>query len=88
MGTLSVRENIQFSANLRLSHKVYDKEARQKKVQEVIKQLGLEACADTKVKMYCFIIICVRPKDILEFLIEILLHLAANLKVFPMLAVT
>ena len=49
MGTLTVRENIAFSANLRLSNELYDEEARKKKVEEVIVQLGLEACADTKV---------------------------------------
>ena len=49
MGTLTVKENIAFSANLRLPHAKYDKEARAAKVDKVIKQLGLESCADTKV---------------------------------------
>jgi len=47
-GTLTVRENLAFSANLRLSEKVSptDKNAI---IDEVIGQLGLEKCADSKV---------------------------------------
>jgi ATP-binding cassette subfamily G (WHITE) protein 2 len=47
-GNLTVRENLIFSANLRLSENVSstDKNAI---VDEVIGQLGLEKCADSKV---------------------------------------
>lgn len=49
MGTLSVRENLAFSANLRLSSEKFSAEQREQKVSNVIKQLGLQNCADTKV---------------------------------------
>uniref|UniRef100_H2Z7L9 ABC transporter domain-containing protein n=1 Tax=Ciona savignyi TaxID=51511 RepID=H2Z7L9_CIOSA len=49
MGTLTVRENLAFSANLRLSTKKHNAEARKLKVNDVIEQLGLQACADTPV---------------------------------------
>ncbi|CAK8686948.1 unnamed protein product [Clavelina lepadiformis] len=49
MGTLTVRENLAFSANLRLSSKRFDKQAKKDKVDHVINQLGLQACADTLV---------------------------------------
>lgn len=51
MGTLSVRENLQFSAALRLpSHMT--RQQRGKRVERVISELGLESCADTKVLMW------------------------------------
>ena len=50
MGTLTVRENLAFSANLRLCNKLFSKKAREEKVEKVIEQLGLQACADTKVR--------------------------------------
>uniref|UniRef100_H2Z7L4 ABC transporter domain-containing protein n=1 Tax=Ciona savignyi TaxID=51511 RepID=H2Z7L4_CIOSA len=43
MGTLTVRENLAFSANLRLSTKKHNAEARKLKVNDVIEQLGLQA---------------------------------------------
>lgn len=46
-GTLTVRENITFSANLRMSSTVTLKR-RQQRVEEVIQQLGLIECADTR----------------------------------------
>jgi ATP-binding cassette subfamily G (WHITE) protein 2 len=46
-GTLTVRENLMFSANVRLSDDVCDDE-RKERVAKVIQDLGLEACADTK----------------------------------------
>ncbi|XP_039247846.2 broad substrate specificity ATP-binding cassette transporter ABCG2-like [Styela clava] len=49
MGTLSVRENLAFSANLRLSGDKFNAKQRADKVSHVIKQLGLQNCADTKV---------------------------------------
>ena len=47
-GTLTVRENLEFSANLRLS-KNMSRDQKRTIVQQVIGQLGLEKCADTKV---------------------------------------
>ncbi len=52
MGTLSVRENLLFSANLRLNpqhHSTTDKNIR---VNNIIQDLGLADCADTKVQCY------------------------------------
>uniref|UniRef100_A0AAQ5X290 ABC transporter domain-containing protein n=1 Tax=Amphiprion ocellaris TaxID=80972 RepID=A0AAQ5X290_AMPOC len=49
MGTLSVRENLLFSANLRLSRKHHSSEDKSKKVDEIIQDLGLTDCADTKI---------------------------------------
>jgi len=57
MGTLTVRENLAFSANLRLSNSIYDQEARKEKVEKVIEQLQLQACADTKVSSYFYLVI-------------------------------
>ena len=48
MGTLTVRENIMFSANLRLPQTMSDEEKRDR-VDEAIEDLGLAKCADTKV---------------------------------------
>ena len=48
MGTLSVRENLMFSANLRLPESISSAE-KVRKVEETIAELGLETCADTKV---------------------------------------
>lgn len=48
MGTLTVRENLMFSANLRLPSSVSEEEKR-RKVEEAIFELGLESCANTKV---------------------------------------
>ena len=47
-GTLTVRENLTFSANLRLS-KHTTREQKRSIVRKVIEQLGLEKCSDTKV---------------------------------------
>jgi ATP-binding cassette subfamily G (WHITE) protein 2 len=46
-GTLTVRENIVFSANLRLSQSV-TREERLERVDRIIEQLGLSQCADTR----------------------------------------
>ena len=46
-GTLTVRENISFSANLRLPQSV-TRENLSDKVSSIIKQLGLSKCADTR----------------------------------------
>ena len=48
MGTLSVRENLHFSAALRLPSSTTRRERKQR-VEKVIKELGLQLCADTKV---------------------------------------
>ena len=48
MGTLTVRENLSFSASLRLPSNMTYKERKQR-VEKVIQELGLTACADTKV---------------------------------------
>ncbi|CAF2741905.1 unnamed protein product [Rotaria sp. Silwood2] len=47
-GTLTVRENLWFSINLRMSKEVLTTE-KNDHVARVIKELGLEACADTRV---------------------------------------
>lgn len=54
MGTLSVKENFHFSAALRLPSTV-TREEREQRVNNVISELGLQHCADTKVlcKLYC-----------------------------------
>lgn len=49
MGTLSVRENLLFSANLRLSPQHYSSEDKASRVNSIIEDLGLTDCADTKV---------------------------------------
>lgn len=48
MGTLTVRENFEFSASLRLPSKLSRRE-RNERVDTVIQELGLGHCADTKV---------------------------------------
>ncbi|XP_072351365.1 broad substrate specificity ATP-binding cassette transporter ABCG2 isoform X1 [Scyliorhinus torazame] len=48
MGTLTVRENFQFSAALRLSRSIHHKE-KNKRIDQVIKELGLTNVADSKV---------------------------------------
>ena len=48
MGQLTVRENLQFSASLRLP-KGTARQKRDERIQEVITELGLTKCADTKV---------------------------------------
>ena len=50
MGTLTVRENLMFSANLRLPQTMSDEE-KDDRVDEAIEDLGLDKCADTKVRM-------------------------------------
>jgi hypothetical protein len=48
MGTLTVRENLMFSANLRIPESTPLKE-REQIVEDAIQELGLERCANTKV---------------------------------------
>ena len=51
MGTLTVRENIMFSANLRLrGEHSYDEKCR--KVDKVIRRLGLSFCANSVVEYF------------------------------------
>ncbi|XP_072347500.1 broad substrate specificity ATP-binding cassette transporter ABCG2c isoform X2 [Scyliorhinus torazame] len=49
MGMLTVKENLEFSANLRLPKKLYTFEEKQQKVNKVIDELGLKDCANTKI---------------------------------------
>ena len=51
MGTLTVRENLHFSAALRLPATTSWRQRRER-VEKVINELGLSACADTKVHTY------------------------------------
>ena len=48
MGTLTVRENLTFSANLRLP-KSYSAAEKSDKVDDTIEELGLSAWANTRV---------------------------------------
>lgn len=48
MGTLSVRENLRFSAALRLPSSV-SKQEREQRVEDVITELGLSDCANTRI---------------------------------------
>ena len=52
MGTLTVRENLMFSANLRLSPKHHSSAEKDKRVTEILEELGLTDCAATKVGCY------------------------------------
>lgn len=47
-GMLTVRENLMFSANVRLRNDISEYE-RKERVTKIIIDLGLESCADTKV---------------------------------------
>lgn len=49
MGTLSVRENLLFSANLRLNPKQHSTADKNSRVNAIIQDLGLTDCADTKI---------------------------------------
>ena len=49
MGTLTVRENLHFSASLRLSRKLSKRE-RSKRVEETLSDLGLFHVAESKVR--------------------------------------
>ncbi|XP_051993208.1 broad substrate specificity ATP-binding cassette transporter ABCG2-like [Xyrauchen texanus] len=49
MGTLTVRENLLFSGNLRLPRKQHSTIDKKKKIDSIIQELGLEDCADTKI---------------------------------------
>uniref|UniRef100_A0A4W4FE15 ABC transporter domain-containing protein n=1 Tax=Electrophorus electricus TaxID=8005 RepID=A0A4W4FE15_ELEEL len=49
MGTLTVKENLTFSANLRLSPADYTSLDKAENVDSVIQELGLKDCADTKI---------------------------------------
>ena len=53
MGTLTVKENIMFSANMRLSAGIPRKE-KERRVDETIAELGLSHVANHKVKMALF----------------------------------
>ena len=53
MGTLTVRENLAFSAALRLSSEYSDSD-RKARVEQIIQDLGLSRCADTRVSCVMF----------------------------------
>lgn len=48
MGTLTVKENLMFSAQVRLPEST-DLEEKKRRVVQVIKELGLQRCANTRV---------------------------------------
>ena len=48
MGTMTVRENLEFSAALRLPSD-FTKKDREKRVNSIIEELGLFRCANTRV---------------------------------------
>ena len=54
MGTLSVQENLHFSAALRLPSRMTRAE-RKERVERVIDELGLRWCASTKVQTNCHV---------------------------------
>ncbi|XP_008314845.1 broad substrate specificity ATP-binding cassette transporter ABCG2b [Cynoglossus semilaevis] len=49
MGTLSVRENLLFSANLRLNPKEFSTADKHSRVNAILQDLGLTDCANTKI---------------------------------------
>ncbi|XP_045904151.1 broad substrate specificity ATP-binding cassette transporter ABCG2b isoform X3 [Micropterus dolomieu] len=49
MGTLTVKENLQFSANLRLKPQHHSSTDKKSRVDAIIQELGLTDCADTKI---------------------------------------
>ncbi|CAL8330954.1 unnamed protein product [Lota lota] len=49
MGTLSVRENLLFSANLRLNPRHHSSADKQSRVETILEELGLTECANTKI---------------------------------------
>ncbi|KAI3353341.1 hypothetical protein L3Q82_019881, partial [Scortum barcoo] len=49
MGTMTVRENLLFSANLRLNPQQHSSADKNKRVSEIIQDLGLTDCVDTKI---------------------------------------
>ncbi|XP_067115068.1 LOW QUALITY PROTEIN: broad substrate specificity ATP-binding cassette transporter ABCG2-like [Osmerus mordax] len=49
MGTLSVRENLLFSANLRLDPKTHSSSQKHSRVDTIIQDLGLKDCSHTKI---------------------------------------
>ena len=51
LGSLSVRENLQFSAALRLAGHMTASDRKQR-VERVIETLNLFSCADTKVQLH------------------------------------
>ncbi|GLD52122.1 broad substrate specificity ATP-binding cassette transporter ABCG2b [Lates japonicus] len=54
MGTLTVRENLLFSANLRLNPKHHSSTDKHSKVDAIIQDLGLTDCANTKPRYSIF----------------------------------
>ena len=54
MGTLTVRENLNFSAALRLPRH-YSSHDRSSRINMIIEDLGLTGCAETRVRLFSFI---------------------------------
>ncbi len=54
MGTLTVKENLYFSAALRLPLSISLKQKKQR-VKKIIDELGLNECANTKVTPYSYL---------------------------------
>lgn len=50
MGTLTIRENFRFSAELRLPNSISSQEKEQR-VENLIKELGLEKVANSRVRL-------------------------------------
>lgn len=72
MGTLTVRENLAFSAALRLSSEFTDSD-RKARVEQIIKDLELSQCADTKVSAeFCHF--RVNPKNVYLFKVKNIFH--------------
>lgn len=59
MGTLTVKENLLFSANLRLNPKQYTPTDKHSRVNSIIQDLGLSDCANTKVQTLADLYICI-----------------------------
>ena len=65
MGTLTVRENLTFSAALRLSSEFTESD-RKVRVEQIIKDLELSQCADTKVSCWAFYVLIEASKYLLK----------------------
>ena len=76
MGTLTVRENISFSAALRLPS-VNSKRDRRQKVDLVIKELGLTHVADNKVSdiYFIFFLLCLLTTLVISTILSIAAYL-------------
>ena len=69
MGTLTVRENFAFSAALRLPSHI-DKKEREDRIDQVVFELGLGECANTKVCTFIKLILLVSWYHLIETIEE------------------